>query len=241
VIDLRLIVNADDFGQSPGINRGVADAHERGIVTSASLMVRWPAAVEAAAYAHSRPRLSVGLHVDLGEWVVADGIWRQRYAVAALDDADAVRDEIARQVLCFRELMGRDPTHIDSHQHVHRREPVRSALAAVASALAVPLREVDQRVRYSGAFYGQTAEGHPLPDAIAVPGLIQTLEALPSGITELGCHPGYAEDLDTMYRWDRAREVATLCDPSVPKALGRLHIQLISFKDLNDAFAEKTP
>ena len=45
------IVNADDFGQSPGITRGVIAAHERGIVTSASLMVRWPSANEAAAYA----------------------------------------------------------------------------------------------------------------------------------------------------------------------------------------------
>ena len=39
-----VIVNADDFGQSAGINRGIVEAHERGIVTSASLMVRWPAA-----------------------------------------------------------------------------------------------------------------------------------------------------------------------------------------------------
>ena len=60
-----LIVNADDFGQSTGINKGVIQAHEEGIVTSASLMVRWPAAPEAAAYARNRPGLSVGLHVDL--------------------------------------------------------------------------------------------------------------------------------------------------------------------------------
>jgi predicted glycoside hydrolase/deacetylase ChbG (UPF0249 family) len=43
-----LIVNADDFGQSAGINRGIIAAHEQGMVTSASLMVRWPAAHEAA-------------------------------------------------------------------------------------------------------------------------------------------------------------------------------------------------
>jgi predicted glycoside hydrolase/deacetylase ChbG (UPF0249 family) len=48
-----LIVNADDFGQSHGVNRGVIEAFENGIVTSASLMVRWPAAVEAAAYARA--------------------------------------------------------------------------------------------------------------------------------------------------------------------------------------------
>jgi predicted glycoside hydrolase/deacetylase ChbG (UPF0249 family) len=54
------IVNADDFGQSAGINRGIVEAHQRGIVTSASLMVRWHAASEAAAaYARAHPRLSV--------------------------------------------------------------------------------------------------------------------------------------------------------------------------------------
>ena len=63
-----LIVNADDFGQSRGINRGITEAHEQGIVTSASLMVRWPAAPEAAAYARSHGSLSLGLHFDFGEW-----------------------------------------------------------------------------------------------------------------------------------------------------------------------------
>ena len=50
-----LIVNADDFGLSAGVNRGIVEAHERGIVTSASLMVRRPAAREAADYARTHP------------------------------------------------------------------------------------------------------------------------------------------------------------------------------------------
>ena len=49
----RLIVNADDFGQSAGINEGIIRCHERGIVTSASLMVRWPHAAAAAEYART--------------------------------------------------------------------------------------------------------------------------------------------------------------------------------------------
>jgi predicted glycoside hydrolase/deacetylase ChbG (UPF0249 family) len=52
----QLIVNADDFGQSAGVNRGVIEAHENGIVTSASLMVRWPDAADAARYARPAPR-----------------------------------------------------------------------------------------------------------------------------------------------------------------------------------------
>ena len=74
-----LIVNADDFGRTGGINRGIARAHEEGIVTSASLMVRDPAAAEAAAYAGEHPQLGVGLHVDLGEWVYGDGGWPAVY------------------------------------------------------------------------------------------------------------------------------------------------------------------
>ena len=55
-----LIVNADDFGQSAGITCGIVEAHEHGIVTSASLMVSWSASAAAAAYARTRAALSTG-------------------------------------------------------------------------------------------------------------------------------------------------------------------------------------
>src|SRR5438128_7485420 len=120
---LRVIVNADDFGQSPGINRGIIEAHERGIVTSASLMVRWPAATDAAAYARAHATLDVGLHVDLGEWWYDGAAWCLRYDVVPLTDEAAVRAEVDRQLAAFESLVGRPPTHVDSHQHVHLREP----------------------------------------------------------------------------------------------------------------------
>ena len=76
-----LIVNADDFGLSDGVNRGIIEAAEHGIVTSASLMVRQPAAAAAAAYARNGGKLSVGLHLDLGEWYYRDGEWLPLYSV----------------------------------------------------------------------------------------------------------------------------------------------------------------
>src|SRR5438876_11163254 len=111
-----LIVNADDFGHSRAVNRGVMHAHEHGIVTSASLMVRLPAAIEAAEYARNRPGLSLGLHLDFGEWVYKDKNWKPVYLVVQPDDARALRNEVSRQLAAFRTLMGRDPSHIDSHQ-----------------------------------------------------------------------------------------------------------------------------
>jgi predicted glycoside hydrolase/deacetylase ChbG (UPF0249 family) len=60
-----LIVNADDLGRTNGINSGIFEAHSVGLVTSATLMVAFPAAEEAAARLHEYPDLGVGLHVAL--------------------------------------------------------------------------------------------------------------------------------------------------------------------------------
>lgn len=227
--DRHLIVNADDFGLSPGINRGVIEAHERGILTSASLMVRGPAAADAAAYARAHPDLSVGLHVDLAEWRYADGAWAVVYQVIDTDDASAVRDEIDRQLDTFRRLMGRDPTHVDSHQHAHKHEPVRTAVLDVARTLDVPVRDSSPAVRYCGAFYGQTATGEPLPDAITVPRLVTLLKRLAPGVTEFGCHPGVGNDAGSTYGVEREVEVRTLCDPQVREVIAAEGITLCSF------------
>jgi chitin disaccharide deacetylase len=227
-----LIVNADDFGQSPCVNRGIIEAHRRGIVTSASLMVRWPAASEATAYARDHPNLSLGLHVDLGEKAFRAGEWVPVYSVVPLHDMAAIGAEVSRQLDLFRRLMGCTPSHLDSHQHVHLREPVRTVLVDVARRLDIPLRHCCPNVCYRGNFYGQTAEGTPLPDAISVNGLIHILETLPPGYTELGCHPADGCDLDTMYRSERLEELRVLCDPQVRTSLQARGIELRSFNDL---------
>lgn len=226
-----LIVNADDFGASPGVNRGIAEAYEHGIVRSASLMVHGGAAAEAAAYARERPALSVGLHVDLGEWRLRDGRWEEVYERVPPADGAAVAAELHRQLAAFRLLTGRDPTHVDSHQHVHRAEPAASACRELAAALGVPLRHAGP-IRYCGAFYGQDRNGAALPEAIGVAHLVATLAALPSGVTELACHPAKPADLDDMYGSAREDELRTLCDPRVARALRQEGIAPASFGDL---------
>src|SRR5512138_992923 len=99
-----LIVNADDFGLSEGVNRGIIRAHEKGIVTSTSLMVRWPAAAEAPAYSRQHPRLGFGLHLDLAEWVYRNDEWVLKYEVVPATDKTAIAAEVRHQLEAFRRL-----------------------------------------------------------------------------------------------------------------------------------------
>jgi chitin disaccharide deacetylase len=231
----RLIVNADDLGQCLGINWGIADAADRGIVTSASLMVRWPAAADAVRWAIDQPRISIGLHVDLGEWTCRDGAWTELYRVVEPNNAQAVDEELSRQLGTFLRLLGRPPTHLDSHQHVHHKEPLRSKMLALAARLAVPLRGMTDSVNHCGSFYGQWGTGIPYPEGITLSSLLSILDQLPEGTTELGCHPGTDRlpDLNSMYRVERSSERTVMCNPALPGELGRRGIKLCSFADLD--------
>jgi chitin disaccharide deacetylase len=226
-----LIVNADDFGRSPGVNQGVIRGHEQGVVTSATLMVRWPAAEEAAAYAR-RSGLSVGLHLDLGEWVYRNGEWHERYQVVP-ETPEAVTAELDRQLERLERLIGRPPTHLDSHQHVHRHEPARTALRQAGERLGIPVRWFTPGIEYSGAFFGQDSEGTPLPDAITVDALVKVIETLPAGVTELACHPAAEHDHDSAYGEERVQELESLCDPRVRAAIARSGVDLCSFNELH--------
>jgi predicted glycoside hydrolase/deacetylase ChbG (UPF0249 family) len=224
-----LIVNGDDFGRTTGINQGVIRAHEDGILTSASLMVRWPASLDAAAYCRNKPAFSLGLHLDLGEWVFREGAWQRVYQVVVPSDPDAVRDEVHAQLAAFRRLVGRDPSHLDSHQHVHLQAPVRTVVLEAAGSLEVPLRSCNPTVNYCGDFYGQTGTGEPWPEGITVDALVRIVNGLGPGITELSCHPGEDDDFDSVYRVERAREVRVLCHPEVRHALARASVRLAPF------------
>ena len=224
-----VIVNADDFGLSAGVNRGIIRAHEEGVVTSASLMVRQPAAAEAARYARGRPLLSVGLHVDVAEWAYRDGQWAAVYEVVPSDDAASLAAELARQLESFRRLTGRDPTHLDSHQHAHRSDPLRTIAAAAAGQLRVPLRHFDSCVRHCGDFYGQTGKGEPMPDGITPDALARIIRSLPPGVTEVSCHPGDDPLLDSPYRHERLIEVQSLCHATVRASLEEAAVKLVSF------------
>jgi predicted glycoside hydrolase/deacetylase ChbG (UPF0249 family) len=229
--DRLLVVNADDLGLSAAVNAGIFAAHERGVVTSASLMVRQGAAPAAAEEAPAHPELAIGLHIDLGEWIYESGEWTQAYLHCDSDDAAAVEAECRAQLERFRALLGRDPTHLDSHQHVHESEPARGVAEALAAELGVPLR--NRAVHYEGGFYGQSGKGEPFPEGIAPERLVGLIEALPPGWTEIGCHPAAGPVPTSSYDAERQIELQSLCDPRVKDLLNVSDVHLCSFAQVN--------
>jgi len=195
-----LIVNADDLGLTPAVNAGIFEAHEHGVVTSTSLMVERAAAIAAAEALAEHPDLAVGLHLEPG-------------------DCHA-------QLECFRELVGRDPTHVDSHKHVHETEPVRAVAEALATELGVPLR--NRAIRYEGSFYGRPGS-QPAPEAIAPEHLIQLIQSLAPGWTEIGCHPAASPVPSSSYDAERQIELRALIDPRVKNLLNVSDVRLCSF------------
>jgi chitin disaccharide deacetylase len=219
-----LIVNADDFGASSGINRGILEAHQHGILTSTSLMVNMPAALEAIELGRAFPNLGVGLHVNFtGE---SEG------PVVDITDTDACRFELGRQFDRFVALTGRLPTHVDSHHHVHRRANLLPLFVDLAARYRRPLRE-HSRVTYFKRFYAQWDDDTHL-EWISPENLVRLLEAaLAEGVTELGCHPGYVDpEFRSIYNIEREAELQTLCEPMVREWLAESNVTLINFGDV---------
>jgi hopanoid biosynthesis associated protein HpnK len=131
----RLIINADDFGLTSGVNRGIIKSHENGVVTSATLMACGEKFAEAAALAVQAPRLSVGCHVVLVDGVpVSDasavstltvgGKFRDRLtsfaarAVTRRLEPAQIEAEVTAQIQKLQ-AAGIQVSHLDSHKHAH--------------------------------------------------------------------------------------------------------------------------
>jgi chitin disaccharide deacetylase len=216
----RLIVNADDLGYDPQIDRGILEAHTRGIVTSATAMVDTPFAADALRAAPAS--LGVGLHAVLDP---------------DLPRARAER-ELIRQIDRFAELRGAQPTHLDSHKHHHARPELLAAFAAVAKRRAVPVRAIDEEMRERLRAAGVRTTDAFVGDASLRPcwtpeRLLAAVAALGEGTTELMCHPGYAPShARTSFGPEREVELQAVCDASVRDLATKRAIGLISFAAL---------
>jgi chitin disaccharide deacetylase len=285
----NLIVNADDLGWTAGVNRGIAQAHRNGIVTSSSLLANGGAFDDGVKVARVLPALGVGVHLNLSDGAPVAG----SKAVPSLVDErgelsggpEQLLLKLARRKLKLSDVerewdaqiekiraAGIAPTHLDGHKHVHMLPglfPIALKLAKKHSIAAIrisneasPLRnalsgknggnsriELKQGVQARGLKL-LARDAHKLADKAGIEsadyfcgiaqtgvltreGVLNLLESLPEGTTELMCHPGYLdEDLaasDTRLQNSRAAELEILTDITVRKSVASHGIRLINY------------
>jgi predicted glycoside hydrolase/deacetylase ChbG (UPF0249 family) len=246
----RLIVNADDFGRSAGVDRGIIRAHRDGIVTSTTLMTNTPQAEDAGALARATPTLDVGVHLVLTyarpltdparipSLVRADGSFGRPSELLAREiERDEALIEYRAQFARAAKLIGHAPSHIDTHHWVHDHPAVSAAVCqlAVETGAAARTHTSHQRDEYRAK--GVRTTDHFVrefqhPGHIEVADLLAVIARLEDGVTELMCHPGEPDPelvATSAYGHERPIELATLTDPRVRAALERDHIALTTF------------
>jgi predicted glycoside hydrolase/deacetylase ChbG (UPF0249 family) len=250
---MKLIVNADDFGYTESISAGILRAHQGGIVTATTLMTNAPHTGAAAKLARATPSLDVGVHlvatydrplaeVELIRTLVDKGgrFFRPVELLSRDIDRREALIEYRAQYQKARELLGRAPTHLDSHHWVHDHPALEWAIGELAreTGAAARIHSDEQRDRLR-------ARGVRTPDHFAREfqyegkvGVDQLLALLArvakqTGVTELMCHPGEPDKgLRSGYARERETELATLTDPRVRAAVKDLGITLATFADV---------
>ena len=238
-----LIVNADDFGLSKGQNYGIIEACRNGVVTSTTALVNGAAIDHAAQLSRSTPELAVGMHfvLTLGEPLSAmpgltrDGrlgkwIWQQA------EEDSLPLEEIAHELACqyrrFVELFGHEPTHIDSHHHVHMFAQIYPIVAAFAREVAAQ-SELDQQAARSSAGFSSEFYGEAVSEEL----FLQTLDAsIARGerSLEVMCHPAYVDRIimGSAYCYPRLDELDVLTSASLKAAVADRGYRLGTYRDV---------
>ena len=216
----RLLVNADDFGLTDGVCRGILQAHRQGIVSSTSVMVCAPGAQERIARfvaAGLPPALDMVLHLQLTRG--APCLPANEIPLLVTDkgmfpgsprDMRTPHPDLAGQIhaewLAQHERMlslGLRPVRVDSHHHVHAREDIFPVYCEMAKSLALGARGYDDRhrdiLRFHGVWTADHFERHWTGERISVPGFVETVgqafflmekNNISQGVLELMTHPG---------------------------------------------------
>jgi chitin disaccharide deacetylase len=238
-----LIVNADDLGYDPEVTRGILEAARQGVVRSATLMVNGPHSQAAAQAAQG---LRVGLHLNLSRWAP---VWPQFPAelltAGKLDEARApelVPEVVAQETLAQLDLatglLGRPPTHLDVHRHLHAEPAILEGLVFAAARRALPVRAISSSMRARLRAQGLRCTDHFIGDAVkeaywTPQRLWEAVHALKPGVTELMCHPGYRPTtVNSGYAEQREVELRALCEPRLRAVLEKLQVVLADFRAL---------
>jgi predicted glycoside hydrolase/deacetylase ChbG (UPF0249 family) len=242
-----VIINADDLGFWPSIDRGIFAAWDARAISDSTIMANSDRLTELLAEA-SQVGMPVGIHLNLTsgvplcdpceipDLVTPEGLFMKRRQWPAVLPPEQVRREFQRQAERLL-TAGWHPSHLDTHHHIHIAPNILAAVIELAQQLNVPVRavhsELRDKIRHAGVvttdhfsmkFYGEQA---------TVDTLIQQLEACPRGTLEIMTHPGYDPiGLSSQYCTERDYELIALLSPRWQDYFRASGVKLISFSEL---------
>ncbi|UOE53214.1 chitin disaccharide deacetylase [Cytobacillus oceanisediminis] len=225
---IKLIVNADDFGYSPGVNYGILHSHLYGIVNSATMMMNMPGTEQALAMASQYPGLRTGVHLVLtcGKPLLSHlitltnkgGYFRSQ---ADLDGISAEELELEWSAQIDRFIgAGLTPSHLDSHHHVHTREEFLPVVQSLSNKYDLPFRVNGVQVLEGVKSYSHRCLFDFYGDGIQEDYFSRLAEKAEDGETvEVMCHPAFADQLlmeGSSYNLMRIKELEILCSAKLP-------------------------
>lgn len=246
----RLFVNADDFGLTDGVSSGILEAMAAGVVGASTAMVCAPGAMERITRLGPAIAGRLGLHLQLTGGrpclppeeipslvVMPEGLFPRKKTAVVDVDPDDVRREWRAQLARFRES-GLEPSHIDSHHHIHKRPEVFPIFLELARELGVPARAVSDAMRRELAqagvphadlcvtrFYGEQV------NSAAFLSLVDAAFAAlgGEGTVEVMVHPGRCDAVlasISTYSDGREMELRALSEPGLADILAARGIEL---------------
>ena len=244
---MKLIINADDFGLTHGVTQAIWDAMKNGVVTSTTMMINTPGTLEAAKIAKENPDLPIGLHINisLGDPLTkCSSLTRNGHFVKPLvlgTDEGYLEDELEREVEAqyerFVELVGRKPTHLDSHLYAHQNFPkVGIAVLRLAERHGLPVRDM-ATMKYSRTVFEGNFKVKPNETSVDLKRKFIRLvdELKKADCAELMVHPGWEDEwllTNSSYNVQRKLEYDVLVDPDIIHYLRNEDITLSSFQDV---------
>ncbi|MFZ4451478.1 carbohydrate deacetylase [Salibacterium aidingense] len=245
----QLIINADDFGYSRGVNHGIIDAYTSGVLTSTTLMTNMPGAAHAYALAAEHPGLGVGIHLTLtcGRPLVSghqtiveeEGTFRtlSYYSGHYHIDEKEVYEEWKAQIDAAVQH-GITPTHLDSHHHIHSYPGLTEVYTSLAALYQLPVRTPfpEGKPEDRHFFFEATTTDHFEPNIETLKGDIEEM-FVEAEMVELMTHPAYLDKpliKGSSFLFPRADELALLTDPQIVRKLQDFpDLKLINYRELS--------
>ncbi|MGG2024688.1 chitin disaccharide deacetylase [Gottfriedia sp. S16(2024)] len=231
---IKLIVNADDFGYSRGINYGIIDAHKNGVVNSATMMMNMPGVSHAVELAKENPSLQVGIHLvltcgkpllnNVPTLVNEKGNFKSRHEF--FEDKNILLDELERewtvQIEKFLES-GLKPTHFDSHHHVHTVPEFLPVVQKLAQKYNLCARRISENALQGIAPFTDVFLHDFYGEGVTDDYFDKILTRVQDGQSvEVMCHPGYLDHEilnNSSYAKDRVKETLILSAVKLPKGI----------------------